>query len=105
MKEIIVSEIEILPVKPRGGLVAFATCVIDGRFFVGDIGVHSRPDGSDYRLVFPSKLLPNGAKINVFNPINRETGDQLKSKIIEAYLNLAEKAKKTRRRSESGSGH
>ena len=45
-----VDEIEIYPVRPRGGLVAFASFVLNGAVFVGNVGIHTRPDGSGYRL-------------------------------------------------------
>ena len=105
MKEIIISEIQIIPVKPKEGLVAFASCVINDQFYVGDIAVYTRPDGSDYRLVFPSKTLHSGARINVFHPINREAGHQLKSQIIKVYLSLTEKVKKMKRKGELQSGN
>jgi len=91
MKEIVVSEIQIIPVKPKDGLVAFASCVINNQFYVGDIAIYTRPNGEDYRLVYPCKVLPNGKKINCFHPINRETAEMLKEEIIGAYLDLTEK--------------
>lgn len=68
-----ISEVEIFPVKPRNGLIAFASCVINGQIFVGSIGVHTRPDGG-VRLVFPLKTIPNGKQIPCCHPITREAG-------------------------------
>ena len=100
MNEIVVSEIQIIPVKPKEGLVAFASCVINNQFYVGDIAIYTRPNGEDQRLVYPCKVLPNGKRINCFHPINQETAGQLTKEIIGAYLNLTEKVERMERGSE-----
>jgi len=100
MKDIVVSEVQILPVKPKDGLVAFASCVINDQFYVGDIAIYTRPDGSDYRLVYPCKVLPNGMKINCFHPINRAAADRLKNEIVKVFSDLIEKVEKMKREGE-----
>jgi stage V sporulation protein G len=82
------SEVEILPVKPRGGLVAFASCVLNGQVYLGNIGIHTRPDGSGYRLVFPVKVLPNGKEIHCFHPLSRQAGDLFLQAIIRKFEEL-----------------
>ena len=101
MKEIVVSEIQIVPVKPKNGLVAFASCVIDGQFYVGDIAIYTRPHGEDYRLVYPCKNLPNGKRINCFHPINREAAHKVNEAILTVFRGLSEKVAMTKGRSES----
>ena len=93
MKEIVISEIQIIPVKPKDGLVAFASCVINSQFYIGDIAIYTRPDGQDYRLVYPCKTLPNGKKINCFHPINQDAGIALRNAIIGKYLDMTSKFK------------
>jgi len=93
MKEVVISEIQIIPIKPKDGLVAFASFVIDDQFYVGDIAIYTRPSGQDYRLVYPCKILPNGKRINCFHPINRETGECMKKAIIDKYLEMVSKCK------------
>jgi|GEM_PF-308536 len=95
-QEILVSEIQIIPVKPKDGLVAFASCLINSQFHIGNISIYTRPNGEDYRLVYPCKVLPNGKKINCFHPINRESADQLTGEIVRAYLSLTEKVGRIR---------
>jgi DNA-binding cell septation regulator SpoVG len=104
MQDVVVSEIQIIPVKPKNGLVAFASCVIKDQFYVGDIAIYTRPDGQDYRLVYPCKVLPNGKRINCFHPINREGADQLTEAIVSRFRELTEKVEKTRGKSEFGIG-
>ena len=90
--EIVLSEIEIIPVKPQKGLLAFCSFVINNTFSVNDIGIHSRLDGSGYRLVYPSKILRNGKEINVFYPINREAAQVIEDQVVKVFLGLQVKA-------------
>lgn len=94
MTKIILSEIEIIPIKPRGGLLAFCTFVINDSFFVGDVAIYSRLDGTGFRLVYPIKVLNNGMKINCFYPINRESAQGIELQVVKAYRGLLEKVKK-----------
>ena len=82
---LIVDEVEIYPVKPRGGLVAFASCIVNGCLYLGNIAVHTRLDGSGYRLVFPVKVLPNGKEIQCVHPVTREAGDLLLQAVISKF--------------------
>ena len=72
-----ITEVEILPVRPQNGLVAFASCIVNRQIYLGNIGVHRRRGDAGFRLVFPTKLLPNGRSIPVFYPISRHAGDTL----------------------------
>lgn len=83
-----VSEVEIVPVKPHGGLVAFASCVINRQFYLGNIAVHTRPDGSGIRLVFPAKTLPNGLTISCVHPICREAGQVITNAVAKKMEEL-----------------
>lgn len=74
MAPFVVEEIELYPLKPSQGLVAWASFVLNRSLYVAGIGVHLRPDGR-YRLVYPERVLPNGKRISLFHPINRQAGD------------------------------
>jgi len=93
MSEIILSDIEIIPIRPQQGLLAFCTFVLNGDFFVGDVSIYSRLSGSGYRLVYPAKTLPNGAKINTFHPINKEAAQAIDEQVIGAFKELMKKVK------------
>ena len=88
MTEIVISEIQIIPIKPQNGLVAFASCVINNQFYIGNIAIHTRLDGLGYRLVFPLKVLPNGKPIQCFHPICRKASDQIQTPIISKLQEL-----------------
>jgi len=95
MNEIVVSEIQIIPVKPKDGLVAFASCVINSQFFLGNIAIYSSlssPDG--FRLVYPTKILNNGRNMPIAFPVNQATGFAIQKIIVEKYLKLVEKLTK-----------
>jgi len=89
MGEIFVSEVQIIPVKPKEGLVAFASCVINESLYIGNIAVYTsttRPEG--YRLVYPTKILPNGKEINCVHPINKSAGDLVSQAILCQFKTL-----------------
>lgn len=79
-----VSEVQIAPIKPQNGLVAFASCVINDQFYIGNIALFSFPEG--YRIVWPTKKLKHGQNINCVNPITKEADEAVKNAIIEKYM-------------------
>jgi DNA-binding cell septation regulator SpoVG len=89
MSELEISEIQIVPVKPKDGLVAFASCVINRSLYLGSIAVYSSPSSPDgFRLVYPSKVLLNGKEINCVHPINREAGENISTAIIGKFKEI-----------------
>jgi DNA-binding cell septation regulator SpoVG len=76
-----ITEIEIIPIKPRNGLVAFASIVVENRLYLGSIGVHTRLDGSGYRLTYPTKKIGD-RDLNIFHPIDQETSKKIEEAII-----------------------
>lgn len=84
-------EIQIIPIKPKNGLMAFASFVINNQFYVGNIAIYQSPSTVDgYRLVYPDKILPNGKRINCIHPINRHVADVIHNAIIGEYKKLTE---------------
>jgi len=89
MHNLLVSEIQIVPIKPRNGLVAFASCVVNHSLYIGNIAIHTSPTNEDgYRLVYPARILPNGKEINCVHPINREAGQAISNAIVDKYKEL-----------------
>lgn len=78
-----ISEIQIVPIKPTNGLVAFASFVLNDSLYLGSIGIITRLHGS-YRLVYPTKKL-NDKDLNIFYPINKQVGRQIEEKIVASY--------------------
>ena len=76
-----ITEIQIIPIKPKEGLVAFAGIVIENSLYLGSLGVYTRLDGSGYRITYPTKKI--GEKnINIYHHINRETSKAIEEAII-----------------------
>jgi DNA-binding cell septation regulator SpoVG len=78
-----ISEIQITPVKPRDGLVGFASFVFDNCFYLGSIGIFTRPEGG-YRLTYPTRKSPISNFV-IFHPINKETASMVEAAIISKY--------------------
>jgi len=77
------SEIQIIPIKPKDGIVAFASLVLNRALYLGSIAIMTRPTGG-FRLVYPTKKL--GAKgINLFHPINRDFAQVLEKEVIKKF--------------------
>ena len=92
--DIQVSEIQIVPVKPASGLVAFVSFVLNGHFFVGDVAIYTKIEGTGYRLVYPNKTLFNGLKINCFKPITKIAGEAIEQAVLAEFEKLTEDVKK-----------
>lgn len=75
-----ISEIQIFPVKPKDGLIAFASCVLDERYFVGSIGVFTKLSGG-YRLVYPTKQVGE-RQMHLHHPITREASHAVEEAIF-----------------------
>lgn len=84
-----ISEIQIVPVKPNNGLVAFASCIVDDCLYLGSIGILTRLDGG-YRLTYPTKIVGD-KQINLFHPISQETGKFIEEKIVTVYEEVMKK--------------
>ena len=86
-EKVIVSEIQIVPVKPKDGLVAFASFVLEEKYYVGSVAIFTRLGRSGYRLVYPAKKL--GEKnLNLFHPINQDVGKIIEDAITEKVNEL-----------------
>jgi len=91
MNDATITELQILPVKPHNGLVAFISFVLNNQIYLGNIGLYTSPSTPEgYRLVYPSKRLRNGTQVSYFHPINKETGQVIQSRVVEVYEKLVE---------------
>ena len=86
MNEITIKEIAIIPLKPKNGLVALASCIFDDKLYVGSIGIYTKLKGG-YRLTYPTKKVGENS-INIYYPINKEIGDIIEKAIVEQYETL-----------------
>ncbi len=92
MEDIRISDIEIVPVKPRSGLVGFCSFVLNDSIYIGDVAIHTCLNNSeDYRLVYPQRTLMNGKKVNCVHPVNRKVGEAIQKAVAAKYRSLLSK--------------
>ena len=76
----IISEINIVPVKPDAGLIAFASCVIDDSYYLGGIAIFTRLNGG-LRLVYPTRKVGD-RHLHLHHPISQEMGRAMDDAIL-----------------------
>jgi len=86
-----INEVNIIPVKPTDGLVAFASCVIDECIYVSSIGIHKLMDRSGYRITYPTKRIGN-RMMNYFHPITKEAGRSIELAVVKKCKEVFEKS-------------
>ncbi len=77
--KVTISEVQVTPVKANEGLVGFASFVYNDSFYMGSIGIYTRPQGG-YRLTYPTR-----GNFNIFHPINREVAEEIEKVIISKF--------------------
>ncbi len=88
------TEIQIVPVRPSKGLVAFVSFILNDSFFVGDVAIYTRIDQPGYRLVYPVRYLVTGLRINCFKPIHKPVADEIENQVSSYYEKLIKNVKK-----------
>ena len=86
-----ISEVQVTSVKPTDGLVAFASCVVNGQIYLGSLGVHQRLDGTGYRLTYPTRKIGT-RQLNYYHPITREAGTAIEQAIFAKCAELFERS-------------
>jgi stage V sporulation protein G len=76
-----VTEVDIAFVKPKDGLIAFASVVLDDQIFLSGIAVHRKLVGSGYRLTYPTRRVGDG-QLSVFHPIRKPIGLAIETAIF-----------------------
>lgn len=84
-----ITEIQIIPIKPTNGLIAFASIVLDEKIYLGSIGVHKKLNDSGYRITYPTKKIGN-KDLNIFHPITKEFGIEIENIILQKVEKLFE---------------
>ena len=72
-----ITEIQIIPIKPQNGIIAFVSFLLDNSLYLSSIAIMTRPQ-SGYRLVYPTKKVGN-----VFHPINRAFAQFIEEAVIK----------------------
>lgn len=82
-----VNEIQIVPIKPLNGLVGFVSFVYDNNFYIGSIGIYTRPQGG-YRLAYPTRKNASGISFNIVYPIKAEISKQIEQLVADKFENV-----------------
>lgn len=77
----VVSEVNITPIKPDRGLIGFASVVIDSNIYLTSIVIYTKLDGS-YRLLYPTKNIGNRS-LGLFYPINRQSSKAIEQAVFK----------------------
>lgn len=75
-----ISEVQVKVVKPKDGLVGFASLVLNNEIYLSSIGVFSRLNGG-YRITYPTKKVGE-SDLNIFHPITEELSKQIETAIV-----------------------
>jgi len=85
-----ITEIQIIPIKPKNGLVAFASFVLDDSLYLGSVGIATRLQGG-YRLIYPTKRTGN-KDLNVFHPIKKMVAEAIEHEVLKKFEEVMKKS-------------
>ena len=78
-----ITEIQIIPIKPQNGIVAFVSFLLNNSLYLSSIAIMTRPRGG-YRLVYPTKKVGN-RDINIFHPINKGFAQVIEKDVMKQF--------------------
>ena len=91
-KPVNITQVEIMPFRPKDGSLGFAACVVNGQFHLSDIVIFLRPKGG-IRLGYPIKMLSNGISLDIFKPLHKGTQTAIEAAIAKKFGSLHDHAK------------
>jgi DNA-binding cell septation regulator SpoVG len=65
-----IKKVEIIPIRPHEGLIAFASVILEEGFYLGSIGVHRKLDGG-FRITFPTRKVGE-TNLCIYHPLTPE---------------------------------
>ena len=96
-----ITEVDIAFVKPKDGLIAFASVVLDDKLFLSGIAIHSKLVGSGYRLTYPTRKVGD-TQFSLFHPIRKPMGLAIERAIIDKLKNVLSKRDAGHGRADAG---
>lgn len=81
-----ISEVNINLIKPKDGMIGFASIIIDSNVFLNSIGIHKKLNAEGYRITYPTK-----GSNQTFYPINREAGKAIEQAIFNKLNDVMNK--------------
>jgi DNA-binding cell septation regulator SpoVG len=84
-----ITDIQIVPIKPKNGLVGFVSLIFDNSFYFGNIGIRTRISGG-FRLSYPTRMVGT-ASVPIYHPLNKEISDMIEQEVIAKYEEMCGK--------------
>lgn len=84
-----ISDIQVIPIRASDGLIGFVSFVYDDNFYLGGIGIYTRPQGG-IRLTYPTRTHTSGA-ISVYYPINKQIADCIEQAVYKKFQEILKK--------------
>ena len=81
-----ISEVHIEFIKPRDGLIGFASFVIEDSIYISSVAIHKKLNGDGYRRTYPSK-----GNFTICHPINKKASQEIESAIFSQLKNVMNK--------------
>ena len=85
-----VTEVDIVFVKPKDGMIGFASLVVDNQLYLSGIAIHRKLVGSGYRLTYPTRKVGE-AQFSLFHPIRKPIGLAIERAIFDKLKNVMRK--------------
>ena len=86
-----ITEVQIKVIKPKDGLVGFASLVLEDCLYLSSIGIHTKLNGTGYRITYPTKKVGT-TDLDIFHPINKAFGEELEKEILNKATKIFEAA-------------
>ena len=78
-----VTDIQIIPVKPKEGLVGFSSFIYNDSFYLGSIAIQTRKAGG-FRLSYPTKKIGDKS-LPIFHPLNHDIANLIEKAVIAKF--------------------
>ncbi|MBA7616203.1 hypothetical protein ES703_23499 [subsurface metagenome] len=96
MSNIQVSEVTVIPVKPKKGLLGFCTFVLNDAFFIRDVAIYNTLSNEyGIRLVYPGRRSSSGDILNTVHPINRSADEAVLKEVAKEFERVITKIKRS----------
>lgn len=82
-----INEVSISLIKPKDGLIGFASLIVNDAIFLSGISIHRKLDGSGYRLTYPTRKTGN-RDFDVFHPICHAASKAIEDAILAKLKNV-----------------
>lgn len=80
-----ISNVQIIAIKPKDGLVAFASFVLNDEFYFSSVAIHAKLDGSGYRLTYPTKKVGDSS-VTVFHPLTKDLSKAIEFALLDRFI-------------------